>query len=103
MVPTALSLGGDGSWRAPMGITVIGGLTLSTILTLLIVPASFSLAVGIEKWIGPKLRRGLLTYKPGDDGMPVVDHDPRPQLPPVPAGRISGPQSGDDLPPHPAE
>ncbi|QNQ09508.1 efflux RND transporter permease subunit [Sphingomonas alpina] len=102
MVPTALSLGGDGSWRAPMGITVIGGLTLSTILTLLIVPASFSLAVGVEKWIGPKLRRGLLTYKPGDDGMPVIDHGPRPQLPPHPAGRISGPQSGDDLP-HPAE
>ncbi len=101
MVPTALSLGGDGSWRAPMGITVIGGLTLSTILTLLIVPASFSLAVGVEKWIGPKLRRGLLTYKPGDDGMPVIDHDPRPQLPTGPT-RIGGPKPGDDLP-HPAE
>jgi multidrug efflux pump subunit AcrB len=25
MVPTALSLSGDGSWRAPMGIVVIGG------------------------------------------------------------------------------
>ncbi len=34
MIPTALSLGGDGSWRSPMGVTVIGGLALSTILTL---------------------------------------------------------------------
>jgi multidrug efflux pump subunit AcrB len=51
MVPVALSLSGDGSWRAPMGITVIGGLLLSTVLTLVIVPASFSLADDIEKWL----------------------------------------------------
>ena len=49
MVPTALSLSGDGAWRAPMGTTVIGGLIVSTILTLLIVPAAFSLADGMEK------------------------------------------------------
>jgi multidrug efflux pump subunit AcrB len=72
MVPTALSLSGDASWRAPMGTVVIGGLTLSTVLTLLIVPASFSLAVGIEKWLGPKLTRRLLTYRPGDDGSTVI-------------------------------
>ena len=67
MVPTAVSLSGDGAWRAPMGITVIGGLILSTVLTLVIVPATFSLALGIEEWIGPRLGRRLLTYKPGDD------------------------------------
>ena len=67
MVPTAVSLSGDGAWRAPMGITVIGGLVLSTVLTLVIVPATFSLALGIEEWIGPRLGRRLLTYKPGDD------------------------------------
>ena len=71
MVPTALSLSGDAAWRAPMGITVIGGLLLSTVLTLVIVPAIFSLAIGLESWIGPRLGRGLLTYKPGDDGQPV--------------------------------
>jgi len=75
MVPTALSLGGDGSWRAPMGIVVIGGLLLSTLLTLVIVPATFSLAVGIERWAGPKLGRRLLTYRPGDNGQPVIEHD----------------------------
>jgi multidrug efflux pump subunit AcrB len=67
MIPTALSLSGDAAWRAPMGITVIGGLLLSTLLTLLIVPASFSLAIDIEEWIGPHLRKRLLTFKPGDD------------------------------------
>ena len=69
MVPTALSLSGDGSWRAPMGTVVIGGLIVSTVLTLLIVPASFSLADGFEKWLGPKFGK-LLTFKPGDaDGV----------------------------------
>jgi len=72
MVPIALSFTGDGSFRAPMGITVIGGLTLSTLLTLVIVPAAFSLAIGIEQWIGPRLGRMLLTYKPGDDTRPAL-------------------------------
>ena len=69
MVPTAISLTGDGAWRAPMGTVVIGGLILSTLLTLLIVPAGFSLADGLEKRIGPWLRRRVLTYDPhGEDG-----------------------------------
>lgn len=66
MVPTALALTGDSAWRSPMGITVIGGLLVSTLLTLLIVPATFSLAIGLESWIGPRLRRRFLTYKPED-------------------------------------
>jgi Cu/Ag efflux pump CusA len=71
MVPTALSLSGDGAWRAPMGTVVIGGLILSTLLTLLIVPAGFSLADGFEKRAGPWLRNRFLTYRPGDeDGVP---------------------------------
>ncbi|GAA0294389.1 efflux RND transporter permease subunit [Sphingomonas oligophenolica] len=101
MVPTALSLTGDGSWRAPMGIVVIGGLILSTVLTLVIVPASFSLAVAIEAWAGPKLGRRLLTYRPGDDGRPVIDNDP---TPPRIGGRPTtiGYRPGDDQP-QPAE
>jgi multidrug efflux pump subunit AcrB len=64
MVPTALSLGGDGQWRSPMGTVVIGGLIVSTLLTLLIVPAGFSLADGFEKRVGSWLRTRLLTYDP---------------------------------------
>ena len=76
MVPTAISLSGDGAWRAPMGTVVIGGLILSTLLTLLIVPAAFSLADGLEKRVGPWLRKRVLTYKPGDAG---------PKVAPIPA------------------
>ncbi len=79
MVPVALSLSGDGAWRQPMGIVVIGGLILSTLLTLLIVPAGFSLADGFEKRVGPWLRARLLTYKPGDDTRP--HGEPEPDLP----------------------
>jgi multidrug efflux pump subunit AcrB len=61
MVPVALSLSGDGSFRAPMAVTVIGGLICSTLLTLVIVPAGFSLADGFERRIGPWLRRVLTT------------------------------------------
>ncbi|KQM21883.1 efflux RND transporter permease subunit [Novosphingobium sp. Leaf2] len=68
MVPTALSISGDGAFRQPMGITVIGGLILSTLLTLVIVPAAFSLADGFEKRIGPRLRKSLLTYDPEKHG-----------------------------------
>ncbi|MFD1612817.1 efflux RND transporter permease subunit [Sphingomonas tabacisoli] len=73
MIPTAISLTGDGAWRQPMGITVIGGLVLSTLLTLVIVPAAFSLADSFEKWLGPKLGR-LLTFKPGDDAHRPATH-----------------------------
>ena len=66
MIPTALSLSGDGAWRAPMGVTVIGGLILSTLLTLIIVPAGFSIADDIERRLGRRFSR-LLTFRPGDD------------------------------------
>jgi multidrug efflux pump subunit AcrB len=61
MVPTALSLSGDAAWRQPMGIVVIGGLLLSTVLTLVLLPGTFSLALGVEERLGPRLRRWLTT------------------------------------------
>jgi len=57
MLPTAMSLSGDNSWRAPMGITVIGGLIFSTLLTLLLVPAYFSIAISFESRIGRLFHR----------------------------------------------
>ena len=67
MIPVALALSGTGSFRAPMGVTVIGGLIVSTVLTLLIVPATFSIAVGIEERVGPWLTRKLTN---GGEGAP---------------------------------
>jgi multidrug efflux pump subunit AcrB len=78
MVPTAISLSGDGAWRAPMGVVVIGGLILSTLLTLLIVPAGFSLADSVEKRLGRFFSRNLLTYRHGDDTKPHGEPAPQP-------------------------
>jgi multidrug efflux pump subunit AcrB len=60
MLPLALGLSGDPSFRAPMAIAVIGGLITSTLLSLLVVPAVFTYVDDIEHWFGRmagKLRR----------------------------------------------
>jgi HAE1 family hydrophobic/amphiphilic exporter-1 len=49
LLPMALGLGEGGEIRAPMAVTVIGGLILSTGLTLLVVP---SLYLSISSWKG---------------------------------------------------
>jgi multidrug efflux pump subunit AcrB len=41
MLPSALAFGAGGEFRSPMAIAVIGGLTVSTALSLLFVPALF--------------------------------------------------------------
>jgi multidrug efflux pump subunit AcrB len=67
MLPIAFGLGGDGAFRQPMGISVIGGLIASTVLTLLIVPAAFTCVDDIEQWLSPKFKR-LLTSSPDAPG-----------------------------------
>jgi len=42
MLPSAFGLGSGGEFRAPMAIAVIGGLLSSTLLSLVFVPAVFS-------------------------------------------------------------
>jgi multidrug efflux pump subunit AcrB len=68
MLPTALSIGSDGSFNQPMAVTVIGGLLLSTLLTLLIVPAGFSLADGLESWLAPRFGRVLAHHEGASSG-----------------------------------
>ena len=43
MLPIALGLGADGGFRTPLGVSVIGGLITSTLLSLIVVPAAYSL------------------------------------------------------------
>ncbi|MES2494695.1 MAG: efflux RND transporter permease subunit [Pseudomonadota bacterium] len=69
MIPIVVGLSGDGSWRAPMAVCVIGGIAMSTILTLIIVPAGFTLADDMEKWLAPRLGKLLVNneeHKPVD-------------------------------------
>ncbi|MFO0511801.1 MAG: efflux RND transporter permease subunit, partial [Gammaproteobacteria bacterium] len=47
MLPIALGLGADGNFRTPLGVSVIGGLITSTLLSLVVVPAAYSLVAEI--------------------------------------------------------
>jgi multidrug efflux pump subunit AcrB len=60
MVPMALGLGEGGEQTAPLGRAVIGGLTLATVATLLVLPAVFAL------FQGPAHRRSASLHP--DDG-----------------------------------
>jgi len=59
MFPVAVGWGGDSDFRSPMAIAVIGGLTTSTLLTLIIVPAVFTVFDDIERWMAPKAAKIL--------------------------------------------
>jgi hydrophobe/amphiphile efflux-1 (HAE1) family protein len=64
MLPVAIGLGGDTSFRQPMAVAVIGGLITSTALTLVIVPALFTVVDDIERWLAPKFGRVLTAQPP---------------------------------------
>jgi hydrophobic/amphiphilic exporter-1 (mainly G- bacteria), HAE1 family len=60
MLPVALALGEGGEVRAPMAVTVIGGLITSTLLTLVVVPVVYALVdrfttSGPVRWLGRKI------------------------------------------------
>ena len=57
MLPSALSKGDGSEFRSPMAVAVIGGLLLSTMLSLLFVPSLFSLVDGMQLRSGRFLRR----------------------------------------------
>jgi multidrug efflux pump subunit AcrB len=67
MLPVALGWGGDSDFRSPMAIAVIGGLITSTLLTLVIVPAVFTLFDDVEHWVGPRAK-ALLAGRPALQG-----------------------------------
>jgi multidrug efflux pump subunit AcrB len=51
MLPIAIGWGAaDGSFRSPMAVAVIGGLITSTFLSLLVIPAVFTLVDDISNW-----------------------------------------------------
>lgn len=59
MLPVALTLGaGDGSFRSPMAVSVIGGLLTSTLLSLLVIPVAYTLIDDVQN-----LFRKLFVHK----------------------------------------
>ncbi len=57
MMPIALGIGVDPSFRAPMAIVVIGGLITSTFLSLLVIPVVFTFVDDLIDWTHRLVRR----------------------------------------------
>jgi multidrug efflux pump subunit AcrB len=51
MLPSALGWSADGTLRQGMGVAVIGGLLVATLLSLVYVPAMFVLIDRLERWV----------------------------------------------------
>ncbi|OZI71559.1 efflux RND transporter permease subunit [Bordetella genomosp. 12] len=55
MLPNALGLGAEPSFRQPMAIVVIGGLITSTVLSLVVVPVVFTYVDDLLQWLKKRL------------------------------------------------
>ncbi len=75
MLPVAIGWGGASDFNSPMAVAVIGGLITSTLLTLVIVPAVFTLFDDVEQWMAPRAA-ALLASKPR-----ISAPQPQPKLP----------------------
>ncbi|WP_421684519.1 efflux RND transporter permease subunit [Stutzerimonas urumqiensis] len=64
MLPVALGVGADPSFRAPMAIVVIGGLITSTLLSLLVVPVLFTLVDDAVQWVAALFRPSATNSPP---------------------------------------
>ncbi|ATB48215.1 efflux RND transporter permease subunit [Corallococcus macrosporus] len=73
-VPAALALGAGSETRAPMSIAVLGGLSVSTVLSLLVVPAFYVVADRIKTRLGERFgKKDEERHEP-----PRHDEEPRP-------------------------
>jgi HAE1 family hydrophobic/amphiphilic exporter-1 len=69
MLPIALGIGAGGTQRAPMAVTVIGGLITSTLLTLVLVPVVYTLlddlsGFSVRDWVSARLGRARSLEEP---------------------------------------
>jgi HAE1 family hydrophobic/amphiphilic exporter-1 len=56
-LPIAMALGRGSEFRQPLGVVIIGGLTLSALLTLLVIPCTYTVFDDISNWFGRVVSR----------------------------------------------
>jgi multidrug efflux pump subunit AcrB len=76
MTPVMLQLFRGEMFRSSMSIAVTGGLITSTALTLVIVPAVFTLVDDIERWVGPRVANALMSHEPRTPTPPATKAPP---------------------------
>jgi HAE1 family hydrophobic/amphiphilic exporter-1 len=57
MLPVALAIGRGSEFRDTLGITIIGGMVLSSLLTLLVIPCSYTIFDDLSQWLGRGRRK----------------------------------------------
>ena len=82
MLPSAFALGDGGEFRAPMAIAVIGGLLVSTVLSLVFVPSFFSVMDDLSRGV-TWLMSFVFQPNATDEGDEEIEETPR--VPPRPA------------------
>ena len=84
-LPTALALGRGAGFRQSLGVAVIGGIILSLVLTLIIVPCAYFLFDNFSNWLGRviwhrQIPAESLAYSGADQDDPRhEDHSLRPE------------------------
>jgi hypothetical protein len=94
MLPSAYALGDGGEFRAPMAIAVIGGLIVSTILSLVFVPSFFTVMDDLSRGV-TWLMSFIIRPNAVDEDSDEIEDAPR--LPPRavdPSQRQSSPTGG---------
>ncbi|MBI5086325.1 MAG: efflux RND transporter permease subunit [Acidobacteria bacterium] len=56
LIPTALAMGTGAATRSAIAVTIIGGQTLCLVLTLLVVPVTYSYVEGARAWLSQRRR-----------------------------------------------
>lgn len=70
MLPIALGWGSaDSSFRSPMAVAVIGGLITSTFLSLLVIPAVYTIVDDVKLWMGRMVQKGLHPRAPASQAI----------------------------------
>jgi HAE1 family hydrophobic/amphiphilic exporter-1 len=69
VLPLVVASGSGSELYRGLGSAVLGGLTLSTIVTLLLVPVVYSLGLDAQRALGERVRRGRAA--PGLPGRPA--------------------------------
>jgi len=79
-VPAAVGLGLGSEVRTPMAIAVIGGIIVSTLLSLLVVPCFYIFSDRVQVWLYGRFRHQSQSTDSGD----FPAHDSEPPAPPQP-------------------
>ncbi len=73
IMPIALGLGAGAESRKPLGMAVVGGMVLSTALTLVVVPVFYTL---LARWAGAPQPSGEEAPEPPAEGGPLLAGEP---------------------------